>query len=344
MTTRTLSFHANYRCHHSGACCTSNWPIPVEADRLGRIRAAMASGALRPPHAGAGETFIEVAGAPLDAPVLLATADERCVFYDAGARRCSVQRAMGHDALPLACRQFPRVSLRDPRGVSVTLSHYCPTAAALLDADGVATIVSDPAAFPSDGEYIGLDATTSLPPLLRPDMLMDWDSWWEWERLSVELLASCNNAALGLARLAAAVENARSWSPAEGTLLSRVRSAFDHAQAVTIVPGRWTDGDIVVRRQEIAAAIPAELQPTTDGVKRSTVSDGVVTRLLASHAFANWTAHLGRGLRTWLRSVEAPLALIQSGLDVRTVDLWLRHLVDPKRAAESWSEAELQGN
>jgi hypothetical protein len=38
------------------------------------------------------------------------------------------------------------------------------------------------------------------------------------------------------------------------------------------------------------------------------------------------------------------LALIQSGLDVRTVDLWLRHLVDPKRAAESWSEAELQGN
>ncbi len=67
-----------------------------------------------------------------EAPALLATAHGRCVFHDP-AGRCAIHSALGHDALPVACRQFPRVSVTDPRGVSVTLSHYCPTAAALLD-------------------------------------------------------------------------------------------------------------------------------------------------------------------------------------------------------------------
>ena len=112
MPTRVLSFHSAYRCRHAGACCTSNWPIPVEADRLAAMRAAIASGSLRP---AADAPFVESDDAPAESPALLATIDGRCVFYDAGAKRCGIQRALGHDALPLACRQFPRVSVHESR-------------------------------------------------------------------------------------------------------------------------------------------------------------------------------------------------------------------------------------
>ena len=61
---------------------------------------------------------------------------------------------------------------------------------------------------------------------------------------------------------------------------------------------------------------------------------------IAAHAFASWTAHLGEGLRTWLRSVEAAFALVELGLGVRTADLLLRHLCDPHALARTWSRAE----
>jgi hypothetical protein len=299
----------------------------------------MASGAVRP--AGApGSAFIETHGAPAESPALLATISDRCVFYDADGRRCAVQGALGHDALPLACRQFPRVSLQDPRGTSITLSHYCPTAAAMLDTSDRVTIQTDAPAFPPHGEYVGLDATSSLPPLLRPDMLMDWESWWDWERLSVELLMSSDSVSAAVRGLARAVEHARPWKSADGPLLGRVREAFDRARgAVDVAP--WPDDELQKRREEILAAIPTTLRPAIRSARASAPADRTVSRLLAAHAFANWTAHLGRGLRTWLRSVEAPLVLIQSGLDVRTVDLWLRHLVDPKPLAETWSRSEM---
>jgi hypothetical protein len=67
-----------------------------------------------------------------------------------------------------------------------------------------------------------------------------------------------------------------------------------------------------------------------------------ITRVLAAHAFANWTAHMGRGLRTWLRSLEAVHASIASGFDVAQVDLLLRHLADPAELARAWSEVERQ--
>jgi hypothetical protein len=104
-----------------------------------------------------------------------------------------IHKTLGHDALPLACRQFPRVCVTDPRGVSVTLSHYCPTAAGLLaneSSHASESILTNPARFPPQAEYVGLDAVHALPPLLRPGILMDWDSWWEIERLSVEVLLS----------------------------------------------------------------------------------------------------------------------------------------------------------
>ncbi len=270
-------------------------------------------------------------------PVLLAVDDGRCVFHDAGACRCRIQTALGHEALPLACRQFPRVTVRDPRGVSVTLSHYCPTAASMLDDRAQVRIVDEAPAFPSGGEYVGLDARSSLPPLLRPDMLMDWESWWEWERQSVECLTeSSGSAAEALAGLAAAVENVRSWRPGDGLLIDRVRSAFN--QPIPHGAPSFADDTTV---QDVLDAIPDAHRPAMPPLA-GTVPDSTMRRYLSAHAFANWTAHLGRGLRTWRRSVETAYVLAGS-YGVRHADLWLRHLADPARLADRFNTAERSG-
>jgi hypothetical protein len=59
-----------------------------------------------------------------------------------------------------------------------------------------------------------------------------------------------------------------------------------------------------------------------------------------AHAFANWTAHLGEGLRTWLRSIEVAHAMLVMGRSVGAADLLLRHLADPAAVARSLGAAE----
>jgi hypothetical protein len=325
-----LSFHASYRCQERGVCCTSGWPIDIDDAARGRVDAAVARGDIatsRPPF---------VRGDVAGAPAILALVDRACVFHrDRPHERCEIHRVLGHAALPLACRQFPRISVQDPRGTSITLSHYCPTAASRLEDDGPIAVVDDAPAFPRDGEYVGLDARTSLPPRLRPDMLMDWESWWEWERLSVDAIAQARTASTALVRLHGAVEHARTWRPIDGPLIDRVRAAFDRSILTT-----RGDRDIALVRDEIRAAIPAEHRPANIGTGSTSPSDAVLRRYLAAHAFASWTAHLGQGLRTWLRSIEAAHVLVTSGLSVGDADLWLRHLADPSVLADVWGEAE----
>ena len=342
-----LSCHASYRCRHAGACCTAGWPIPVESDRLARLRAAIAARALQPPRAiDDARLFEALPGAPTGTPAVLGVVDRACVFFDAErGRTCAVQRALGHDALPLACRQFPRVVVRDPRGVSVTLSHYCPTAASLLSAPGPPSIVTDAAAFPPDAEYSGLDATTSLPPALTPHVLMDWPSWWEIEHLAVDLIAvEAGSPERALARLGVLVEHARAWRPGGGApLVTAVRTAGEHARATT--PVGWApSGAWLAERCQIAlGAVPPELLSAAPAVSPSGASDisaTVLTHFLSAHAFANWTAHLGRGLRSWQRSLEVAFALVRSGRSVRDADLILRHLADPHAFAAACSLAE----
>ena len=73
----------------------------------------------------------------------------------AGARPvCASTRSSARRRCRSACRQFPRVVTLTPLGVSVTLSHYCPTAAALvISCDGAPRsplrIVAAPPAFPA---------------------------------------------------------------------------------------------------------------------------------------------------------------------------------------------------
>src|SRR5262249_43087644 len=141
-----LDFHAPYRCRHTGACCRAGWTIPFE-----------------------------------DLTVAARDGDGAGTFLDGPARRCSIHRARGLHPLPVTRRMFPRTVLQDPRGTFVSLSHFCPTAAALLfDADGDATLVEAPAALADIGELDGLDARAEWPPLLRRGVLMDLQSYGAW--------------------------------------------------------------------------------------------------------------------------------------------------------------------
>ena len=337
---RVLAFQAGYRCRNAGACCTSNWPIPIEVDRYERARGALASGALRTIAVDV-EPFLEPApDGDEDSAVLLATVHGRCVFHDP-AGRCAIHAVLGHDALPLACRQFPRVTVIDPRGVSVTLSHYCPTVASLGN-DGNDRerqfIVTNPAAFPPSGEYVGLDARTALPPLLRHGMLMDWDSWWQIERLGVETLLTRGGSpeeALGLIR--GAVQLLLSWGPGHGPLDTAAERAFREADPerspklstlVAVALDSIPDGARTAARWDLASA------------NRALPGDLELRRFLAAHAFASWTIHLGGGLMAWVRSIETALAFVHSGADVRQTDLVLRHLIDPPALAARLSEPQ----
>jgi hypothetical protein len=341
--TFALAFHADYGCRERGACCTAGWPIPVERAQADAIEAAARNGRLD--STGGWRPLLSYpAHAPAETPALLGVTNGACIFHrPSGTGRCQIHRALGPAALPLACRQFPRVSVHDPRGISITLSHFCPTAADLLRRPLPAGIVTSPPAFPLDGEYVGLDARQALPPLLRSDMLMDWESWWLFERLSVAAIARAASTAGALQSLRRAVAVVEPWRPDDGPLGELVSRAFStdpapagvsEASDVPAVPAAPNSRLV----EAVLAAIPDSVRPTRrdpsdqpDGAPTPDPSSRV--RFLAAHAFANWTAHLGDGLRTWLRSVEAADAVLTHVGSVRTADLWLRHLVDPKEMA-----------
>jgi hypothetical protein len=255
------------------------------------------------------------------------------VFFDEG-RRCRIHRALGHEALPLSCRQFPRVSVLEPRGISLTLSHFCPTAASLLEPAVPFGLTSHPPAFSDRSEYAGLDVRDAVPPLLRPDMAMDWESWWRCEAHAVEVLNTSTTTGDALHIIGRATEHLRIWSPNDGPLDSAVDAAWRAARAS--VPTAPVMLDHAALYADVSASIPDEHRPATVTDGRP-LADGVVRRLLAAHVFANWTAHLGEGLRAWRRSIETVAGLAGAGVDVRTIDLLLRHLADPYTLARRWS-------
>jgi len=328
-----LSIHAGYGCRQRGACCAAGWPVPVEADCADRLEEAVRRGRLTTRVAGA--PIERPPQPPIDLPGLLARPDGVCTFFDGNARpSCRVHASLGHQALPLACRQFPRVTVHDPRGVSVTLSHYCPTAAAMLEAAPPVAVIHGAPGFPEDGEYVGLDARDGLPPLLRPDMAMDWESWWAWERVSVDILAREGESVdASLALLRGSVETVRSWRPESGHLADRVTRAPATALAL---PDTAAPGELVA---ELLDTVPRDLAAPRRADAASQTTSHAHRRFLAAHAFANWTAYLGLDLRAWLRSVETADALLRAGYSVREADLLLRHLADPFELARRWSAA-----
>ncbi len=198
---------------------------------------------------------------------------------------------------------FPRIVLHDGRGTFISLSHFCPTAAALLFAEaGDATIVSAPGPLANVGELDGLDARGVWPPLLREGVLMDLESYAAWEREAIALLARGDGSpAERVAELAAVTDRISRWTPGSGALLDTVRASFPR----------------------IAAA--------TAGADRERRA---ITRWLAARLFGTWRAYQGeRGLPaivdylstcldTFTRETAADGNAIEA---IRRSDLFLLH-------------------
>lgn len=362
--TFALSPHATWRCRHSGACCTSNWPIDIDAPRRDRIAAAVRDGSIAmsadaaPFETQAGETdpasarptridgVTEAGGTIVVQPIILArTSVGACVFHDGDARRCRVQGALGHDALPLACRQFPRVVLIDARGVRVSLSHYCPSAVArLFDDETPLAIVRSPASFPAGGEYDGLDARDAFPPLLRPGVLMDWDTVDALEQLGVALFAAeTASPQAALDRFAAVCEALRGWRAADGPMVDRLRAiAADALASGGAIPAsneeqaaRLDWPEILKRDAEVRDSDPASHHDAHDAISMSVSAAAAadegriesaylahaapvwgtftrpVCRYLAARLFGSWSWYQGQGLRSLVRSLDAALSVLR---------------------------------
>lgn len=362
MRTLALSIHADYRCGRTGACCTSGWNVGVEPDVEAAVRAALREGRLRVAHPE------PLAGPPGDAAVAV-DGHGRCAFFVPGApHACAIHGALGHDALPVSCRQFPRVALLAPAAVRVSLSHYCPTAAALLAPQRDVRVVEDPPAFPPGRPYEGLDARAAHGPLLRPGVLLGWDAHAAWEEHAVTVLSSAAGPEAALERLRAGAEALRGWTPARGPL-----PAFA-ARVLADGAGEATAGPMPFERalalHSVAVdAVPAGLPrpgplPGALRIADRHVLDAwdrhgrLVGRYLAARAFGAWMGLQGDGLRTTVHALEVALAVLRveaarrcwgSGalLDrprlleaVRATDLLLLHLASPEALARRLSRVE----
>lgn len=366
-----LSIHADYRCRHSGACCTADWDVPVELpiyrsldDRLrnGSLRVASAAEPLSP--------FIVEPDLPDGAAAMLERTDRGdCVFFDRSTHLCVVHRDAGEEALPATCRHFPRLAVADSRGTFITLSHYCPTAASMLFRDEVdLEVVEGPSAFPF-ADYDGLTVTPDdLPPLLSPSMLMDLEGYSAWER---HMVRRCCGDALPesvVATLGSDAAQLRTWRPGSSPLVEAVQRL---PGSFSVVSPHGSLVESVGLRDEVVAAIPEDLRPSADedGLEDAYVwlvlpmwrtFQRPINRYLAAKAFASWTAYQGRGLATIVRGLEAALALLRveaarqcrdarRPLDrdllleaIRTADFALNHLAGGEELAEAWSRVENQ--
>lgn len=133
--------------------------MPVEVPLYRTLAEALATGRVAPAAQPADGDPVLLTGPDLPegaAAIVARTAGGDCVFYHRSSGLCVIHRDAGEDRLPSTCRHFPRLALRDGRGTFMSLTHYCPTAAAMLFRDDVPIeIVEGPAAFPP-AEYDGL--------------------------------------------------------------------------------------------------------------------------------------------------------------------------------------------
>ena len=300
---KCLSFHASYRCRHSGACCRAGWAIPFDPAEQAGVRALhLDVGSFAP----AGEDGVRLAAQHTTGT---------CTFFCEDGHQCSIHRAGGQAALPLTCRMFPRVVLHDARGTFISLSHFCPTAASMLfEPPGIETpvaIVDASSALSDVGPLDGLDARDAWPPLLRPGMLMDLEAYATWERLAIELLVRPGIAArTSLGALAVMTRRLATWTPGSTPFVHAVRDGFS------------------------AVAPPTDvLDPHETALKR----------WLAARLFGAWIAYQGDGLETTVRYLGVCLdtftreyARDGNPLEaIRRSDLQILHEADSQQLADT---------
>ena len=367
-----LSIHADYRCRHSGACCTADWDVPVEVPLYRSLDEALRTGRLVPPaSADDGSPPLIVEGdLPDEAAAMVArTPNGDCVFYHRHSGLCVIHRDLGEPMLPATCRHFPRLAVRDARGTFISLTHYCPTAASMLFRDDVPIeIVESPSAFPG-ADYEGLVVTgEDWPPLLRPDVLADADSYSAWER---HMVARCADPVLSPESVVATLERdarlVRSVLPVTGDTIREAIARLPRDGVVVDAPATLECS--LGHYAQMLRAVPDQWRPEPDTRELASVYERDVRphwarwyaplkRYLAAKAFASWTAYQGSGFLTIVRGVDAALALVRveasrqcrdSGrpLDTallreafRQADFALNHLAAGDELAEGWSKVE----
>ncbi len=207
-------------------------------------------------------------------------------------------------------------------------------------ADPITIAVAAPG-FPAAGEYVGLTADPALPPLLHSRLALDWESWWLFEQMSIAMLGESSD---GLGRLALVVEDVREWRVGLRPLAEHVQGAFDRARHSATVSPAPSAATVAKRCADAIAAVPdAWRAQALDALSVSAsgpVEDVVMRRYLAAHAFANWTAYQGEGLRAWYRAVESAACLLAHTADPGRADLILRHLADASALTARWNRAE----
>ena len=238
--------------------------------------------------------------------MLARTAEGWCGFRQ--NQRCSLQQAGGEEMLPSACRHFPRVFLRDPRGTMVALSHYCPTAAALLLDDRPLTVVDATPPLALAEPIEGLDAREALPPLVRPGLLADIQGYAAWENAVLAEFIAASSIDVALGRIGTATERIRQWTPMRGRLCDAVANAFANLVSQSSAGPDLSEGFGAVREvsgphpllevdDDFATAWIALESDWADLLRRP------MANYMAACTFGNWTAYRGQGLRTivaWL--------------------------------------------
>ena len=334
-----LTIHARYQCRHAGACC-QNWTVQAEPRvvQLVEQRGIRRSGVNGP-------LFVSSINPDLSGAMDVARDNNgSCVFFEQnGQRLCVIHRDAGVEALPSACRHFPRKFLRDARGTFVSLSHFCPTAAALLLGEHPLGVAEAMPPLMLEEPVEGLDARDSLPPLLRPEVLCDLEGYDAWERASIAVLGRKDQSwQAALDHIGAATERVRDWRPGTSTSLAQhVASAFAAESDWIPRPGsgpperdptsraRFTQEQLVALVWQLARGrVPDDIQPI-DGLEdrwRERVGrtvegyDAVMKNFVAARLFGNWIAYQGRGLRSVVQWGLAAAALVRHHLLRRALD------------------------
>jgi Fe-S-cluster containining protein len=374
-----LTIHARYQCRHAGACC-QNWTVQAEP----RVVQLVAQRGLRRSGVN-GPLFVSSINPDLPGSMEVSRdKNGSCVFFEQDAGRlCVIHRDAGVEALPSACRHFPRKFLRDGRGTFVSLSHFCPTAALLLLGEHPLRVTEAEPPLMLDEPVEGLDAREALPPLLRPGVLCDLESYDAWERASIAMLGRKDltwQAALD--RIAAATERVRTWRPGTTSLAQHVGSAFAaESDRIPHHGSRIPDPDLVnaprLTQEQLVTLVwqltqgrvPNDIHPIDafEDRWRERVGhtferyDAVMKNFVAARLFANWIAYQGRGLRSVVQWGRAAAALVRHqtlrrALDsgrtpgpddvieaIRMADLILLHVIDTQAFARAAAPLESIG-
>ena len=371
-----LSIHADYKCGNSGACCAAGWDVPVEVPIYYSLKEALAAGLLHPvPEAAGLDPFIVEPDLPEDTGAMFQVTDDgKCVFLNRRDRLCVIHRDLGAEAQASTCRHFPRIAVVDRRGTSITLSHFCPTAASLLFRDTVPVrIVEGPRAFPPS-DYEGLIVEDdAFPPLLTRSMLMDLEGYAAWERHMVGVFAHVERAPEeGLANLVRDAGVLARWRPGTVTLAGAIAAL----PSLPSLPSGRIEADVpealagsLALHHEVVLAMPEDLRPESDDddLERAYVElvrplwpafAAPLNRYLAAKAFASWSAYPGRGIATIVRGLDAALAVVRvesarecrnagHPLDAamllqafRSADFALNHLAVGEDLCAAWAAAE----